>query len=565
MSASSLIESPEATCSTFNILLVGEGNLSFTQALVKKLSRSIVFRRYTTAPVDDLPLPCRVVTTTFDEAVTLATKYPETESIRKYLASKKRVSVLYLGDVNATAIAASLAADEVAASLQYHMIFFNNPHVGYEDLYRQRSLLSHFFASTRELLELRRPTRMVPQIVVALCDDQPRRWDLLGSAGRSGYLCVAATLVLPCDFPEYTNRRHQSDAAFPFESMVHYHFVRISDMAIDDLTALVSAMVEWREACNSRVDLYGSAAEDWVQMAEALCSSSLQRAMYLEIAPLFASAPTAGEENTEVNRCVSATSVQLPMPLLCPTRIAPTAVAAMGLRLGGGESPKELYCPYIPPSVCGTLYLQELRHLMERARSGTAVSCGIASELPPQLDEAKLGRPLTQREQVKLQRYLTSYGPAMRQREEVKKHVASPSVLGASPPFMCSECQPPRRFDTRVDLQQHTMSKHSGMPEYSPTLYARVHHQVALPSASNAPADLNALLEQMEIQSTGSDAYCATCGLQFLNRAAYEEHLRFLVPLPVESDNLICTNCEPVRIFTDRRAFEQHVVAKHQV
>ncbi|CAJ1043487.1 putative Domain (DUF2431), partial [Leishmania shawi] len=80
-----------------SILLVGEGNLSFTYALVKRLSSSAAVRRATRSDLTDgvrrRDTVVEVTATTFDSAADLPRKYPEAGRYLTYFAAKQRVRV----------------------------------------------------------------------------------------------------------------------------------------------------------------------------------------------------------------------------------------------------------------------------------------------------------------------------------------------------------------------------------------------------------------------------------------------------------------------------------------
>ncbi|KAK7200454.1 C2H2-type zinc finger containing protein [Novymonas esmeraldas] len=561
-----------------SILLLGEGNLSFTYALVKRLSRSAAVRRATqqsdtVAGEHWRGCVVRITATTFDSADALPCKYPEAAVFLAYFATKRRVPVRYHGDVNATALSSAAAP---LRGQPFHLLFFNNPHIGFEDLYRQRALLSHFFCSARELYLGGSPLPCPQEVVIALCDDQARRWDLLGCAARSGYVCVAAVPLRPADFPEYTNRRHQSDAAFPFHQMVHYYFVLSASVPHALLHDLVAEMHAWERERDARLAAglpCSYTCADWLRYARALLGDSAHAAA--AVAPMDARDVAVG--HLDAARCsdlsanTSSTGAPLqPVPLLHPALVANVVAGALGGSGGHAASPPtaslltaatvghaEVYTPYLPGSTWIAL------HRAQRAVEQQASACGDAAHssspeaseatAPPHLDAALLGRPLTSREAKKLERYLSGYGAAMKAKADLQRRRTS-NAVGV---WSCTECQPSRTFETAADLLQHQRSKHCGGVQLAPTLYARVHEQIE-PSADNvatALADMN--LED--------DLYCAVCGLQFKDADAYAEHLRYLAPLPGEEEDvdLVCTACQPARTFTDRRALVQHVATKH--
>ncbi|CAD2217127.1 Domain of unknown function (DUF2431), putative [Angomonas deanei] len=199
-----------------NILLLGEGNLTFSYALIKKLSKSRYFRRNGEAKSDDHDGPTVGLTvTTFDTKEELEEKYPEVIPIFEYFDSKGRITITYQDAIDATMVHESFTTP-------FSLVYFNNPHVGVENFLLQRALLSHSFSSVGKL-----PSGELPQqFVLSLCDDQPTRWDLLRCAERNGYVCVFAVPFFGEEFKEYENKRHQSDTKFPFQIMTHFYFMK---------------------------------------------------------------------------------------------------------------------------------------------------------------------------------------------------------------------------------------------------------------------------------------------------------------------------------------------------
>ncbi|CAG9575009.1 hypothetical protein LMJF_25_0030 [Leishmania major strain Friedlin] len=542
------------------ILLVGEGNLSFAYALVKRLSRSAVVRRATqnegVAGERRRGIIVEVIATTFDSEAEVSRKYPEAVGFLAYFAAKRRVRVGYYGDVNATSLSSAAAP---LRDHPFHLLIFNNPHIGFEDLYRQIALLSHFFRSAREL-HTRAPTEDFPQeIVVTLCNDQAQRWDLLGCAARSGYICVAAVPMRSADFPEYTNRRHQRHAAFPFRIMVQYYFVAPQAALHGVLRDLSAEMTLWEQERQSRLHEglpCSYTCVEWLRVAKSYFAYSSQ----------VADATTEVSGSAATNPCVlsgddfsvngSACSAQQPLPLLHPTLVARVvgAAAMAPFFSDPSEDHTEAFMPYLPSSTWIRLYRAQ-RVAERRCSCSVALAPSTAPPLPPHLDSSILGRLLTSKEASKLQRYLTGYGAAMRAKAQQRRQAETQAACAWS----CRECHPARTFETEDDLRQHQIAKHCGATPLAPTLYARVHEQV-----ETASRRLEEALAGLDIEDGGDNNYCEVCGLRFKSGDAYEEHLRYLSPLPGDdAADLVCHVCQPAKCFTDRRALEQHRATKH--
>ncbi|KAG5476864.1 hypothetical protein LSCM1_05196 [Leishmania martiniquensis] len=544
-----------------SILLVGEGNLSFAYALVKRLSRSAAVRRATqsdgTAGERRRGTVVEVLVTTFDSAAELQRKYPESVRFLAYFSTKQRVRVRYYGDVNATSL---LSAAAPLRDHPCHLVIFNNPHTGFEDLYRQRSLLSHFFRSSREL-NAEAPTGTYPQeVVVTLCDDQAWRWDLMGCAARSGYMCIAAVPLRPADFPEYTNRRHQSDAAFPFSIMVQYYFV-VPQAALDEmLRDLVAELTLWeqeRDAPLHQTSPCSYSCVEWLHVAQTRFSLSLPAAHLKSNVGCSTGSCACVSSGDDFSLNRSASAAPQPLPLLHPALVARVlGKALMGIWFDQpSSSHAKVFMPYLPSSSWVSLYRAQRLAEWRPAASSPPAPSTTPPPLPPHLDASVLGRPLTVKEAKKVERYLCGYGVAMRAKAERQQ----PAAAEAARAWSCEACQPARTFETEEGLRQHQIAKHCSGTHLAPTHYARAHEQIKTPSHCMEEA-----LSHMQIQQDADTDYCDVCGLQFVSGEAYQEHLRYLSPLPGEDvAGLVCDTCHPVKCFTGRRALEQHRATKH--
>lgn len=124
----------EAQPRACRILILGDGNFSFSLALARALPPSF-----------------EIVATSFDGPVDLLGKYPESPGIVSALRS---LGVTVLHNVDATALDARVVKAEASPvdgcgcptqQRQYEHVIFNHPHTGTEDMRRHRSFLGHFF------------------------------------------------------------------------------------------------------------------------------------------------------------------------------------------------------------------------------------------------------------------------------------------------------------------------------------------------------------------------------------------------------------------------------------
>ena len=163
------------------------------------------------------------VATTFDDAVSLQCKYPESTHILTKLRERTNVTIQH--QINAISLPPQLGT--------FSMIVFNHPHLGIEDAASHRTLLAHFFHSCRARL------RSGGQIFVSLIEGQPERWKLLEEARRCDFTAVRHIPLDPLQFPEYEIKRTHSGRSFVSEhakkqsnfsqSSMFFCFVRSSD------------------------------------------------------------------------------------------------------------------------------------------------------------------------------------------------------------------------------------------------------------------------------------------------------------------------------------------------
>lgn len=491
--------------SALRVLFLGEGNLSFAHAVVKKLSVSSVFKRYqphkmSPAPPAPASAPlsplgrlrqrwAHLMVTTFDTLAQVTEKYPESLSTLQYFSTKSRVWIEVIGGVNATDIQSSLssahdrgegsmwsalssttAAATVCSSPQsYHLIIFNNPHIGVEDAVRHRSLLSHFFASSLDLF-VPKEASLPTQVVVALCDGQAQRWDLFGAAQRAGLVCMAAVPVNAADFPPYVHRRHQNASAFPYQCMVQYYFLKYTDCP--------QLVVGYQHLFSTYKDLLENQLTEWEAAVDELQGAHQTKENETVALPPWDAVEL--EKDWEALDVKSFESFAFPVeaeslgsfifPLLHPS-LAFFSPSDDVPSLSPGHTQR--YCPYIlPERLLGLLTLQ-LR-LMQSFRS----------------------------------------------------HRTGPSFAPTAP--------------AKTVSPRPRVTAHPSVPQASI-------HGTGLLHIVTGPHDR-------------SNPACAICGLTFVDEEAYQLHLYALSP---ERPLPACEVCCPVRQFVDERALKQHQLRWH--
>lgn len=110
-----------------NVLILGDGNFSFSLALCK-------FN-------DSLPKDKQfaIIATSFDDRESLLSKYPETRSAIQMMINKFGCDVRH--GINAT----RHLLGQLQRSTPFGHIVFNYPHLGVEDSYLHSHLLGHIF------------------------------------------------------------------------------------------------------------------------------------------------------------------------------------------------------------------------------------------------------------------------------------------------------------------------------------------------------------------------------------------------------------------------------------
>ncbi|CCW70830.1 unnamed protein product [Phytomonas sp. Hart1] len=572
---------------SLDILLLGEGNFTFTYSLVKKLTKSRIFNRCkpldssTIAPITDghadkrteivpvsrLRPTCYVLATSFDPIGEVMEKYPESLPILKYFSEKKRVHVETISDVNATQIWESLESRPSHDNANPQLIIFNNPHIGVEDLYRHRSLLSHTFASIRALpsLSASRPFP-VREAVIALCDEQPLKWGLLAAAARSGFVCAAAVPMLGGEFPDYAHARGQRDARFPYKSMVQYYFIHHADFK--DGPELYTIIRHWGIPNPGKEDNRVSAPQfkTWCRIYEHFYGKRITTTQGFD----FLRASDVGEmddfdlhslslqdtpKEEEAWKCV---------PLVHPSIVFYTSAWSLHSSEGPSHGASRLlppdeacFSPYLDVGRIVDMYRLQAKverlakEFADRTQSSGQVNL---TPIPHHLDSRLLGRSLNTKEAAKLERYLRGYGSA--------KEGQVGTSLSSSPTevYTCSFCPSPRYFSSVEARDHHIRGKHTGVNPSSSGTETKIGKQIIGSDSDEFIGNRQCELNKARQKHPESE-YCSLCDLLFVDPKAFQEHLQFLTPRV--KGLYVCTLCEPSESFVDERALLQHKTFKH--
>ncbi|KAI9919980.1 hypothetical protein PsorP6_015770 [Peronosclerospora sorghi] len=182
------------------ILTLGDGNFSYSLALVKKYQQDKNERFQLTATSYD----------SFDE---LIEKYPEAKRICFKL---KELGVHVLHRVDATNIRMSLVAAGADASVNFDLIVFNHPHCGEENVRRHQSLLSHFYTSALGVLAKKYEDEW-SGIFLSLAEGQSERWQAMQRALKAGLKLYRQVDNVDEDGQfgvVYDRKRHQNGKSF---------------------------------------------------------------------------------------------------------------------------------------------------------------------------------------------------------------------------------------------------------------------------------------------------------------------------------------------------------------
>ena len=507
-SASSSSSSSRAHLPPLRVLTLGDGNFSFSAAIVQmhegKRQRSKK-TKLTDAKEASADIPAissdassaslstasfqpshrlLLTATSFDSAADLRAKYPEAARLcEKIIGGKKAKTNRVEHDVDATQLERTLrgklaqqSSEAVSSALAtsiptsgapiplspdepFDVIIFNHPHSGREDLALHGSLLAHFFHSAKEFLREDdvAETRQKPQIHVTLCMKQPEDWELLQHAALQGFRLLSRSQFLESHYPSYETKRHHVNKTFARKT------IERMELLIFERTASADKV-----SSSSSPPVYTQAVQD----------------------PSF------------VHNLLSHV---LPLPAFHPT--LPLEVLAKDSAVKDATKP---------------ILLTEWRC--------TTCDKGFTSE-----------------------RGLHYHMIDVHQSPDDNVTVVSTSSSSHSSTksdLVCEECDPPRDFKTAEAMHQHILARHTA--------------PVSAALAITASVDPSAVVSEQPITGENS-AYgasltfpCSICPMSFATASALELHLAGGVP-PIVAASVECLGCG--RVFSNHRALDQHARA----
>lgn len=174
-----------------SILLLGEGNFSFTLSLWEKLQ--------TLQHV-------RVVTTSFDSLDELHCKYPDSvRNVLKKLNSHGLVQVLH--GIDATLCLKQQLVHVNISSFDH--VIFNFPHLGTEDCMLHMSMIGHIMHSVKSVLKDQSSI-----FYLSLSQQQYERWNVEKMALLNNFLLQQQVPLRLSNWPQYEMKRHHTGKSF---------------------------------------------------------------------------------------------------------------------------------------------------------------------------------------------------------------------------------------------------------------------------------------------------------------------------------------------------------------
>ncbi|CAN0047560.1 unnamed protein product [Ectocarpus fasciculatus] len=251
-------------CRPCRILILGDGNFSFSLALAKALLLPATPHQQPSPQARLRQQAFKIVATSFDGRLDLLSKYVEAPGI---VAALRSLGVMVLHNVDATALDSRVVQvspsdrrhtqrQQQQQQQQFEHVIFNHPHTGTEDMRRHRSFLGHFFhAVANAAIDSTCPVSggggsgggeegcgvsdsggggalaAVPGMAdrhggtgailapggavhVTLALDQPERWGLEEQAARHGFSLVHRRRFPAEKIDGYMTKRHQTGRSF---------------------------------------------------------------------------------------------------------------------------------------------------------------------------------------------------------------------------------------------------------------------------------------------------------------------------------------------------------------
>lgn len=168
------------------VCILGDGNFSFTQCLIKNKKFSYKFLGFKDSIISS------ITTCSLDSYKEIIQKYPEFKDYKwpDYVQVQHEINALELEN----------------SFKGYDVYVWNHPHIGIEDFRKHSKLLLDFFSCLKSL--------NAQKVIITLVLGQFERWDVLNSANSQNYFLEFAEILKDEEFNGWKAVRNTSGKCF---------------------------------------------------------------------------------------------------------------------------------------------------------------------------------------------------------------------------------------------------------------------------------------------------------------------------------------------------------------